>query len=282
MRFTTLVDTDTLFRQLDDSCWIVFDTRFVLSDADAGERAYAAGHIPGARYANLDKDLSAPQATNSGRHPLPNPGTLAEKLGEWGVDKNKQVVIYDDACGAMAARLWWLMRWLGHEAVAVLDGGLHKWQDEGKPLTTMTPNISPSHFFPEISDDMCVTADQVEAMLNNMSGQLIDARAAKRFRGEQEPLDKVAGHVPGAVNLPYAENINIDGKFKPAEILRDRYLNALKDVKPTDVVHMCGSGVTACHNLLAMEHAGLSGSKLYAGSWSEWIMDNRRPVATGE
>jgi thiosulfate/3-mercaptopyruvate sulfurtransferase len=282
MRFTTLVDTDTLFRQLDDSCWIVFDTRFVLSDADAGERAYAAGHIPGARYANLDKDLSAPQATNSGRHPLPNPGTLAEKLGEWGVDKNKQVVIYDDACGAMAARLWWLMRWLGHEAVAVLDGGLHKWQDEGKPLTTMTPNISPSHFFPEISDDMCVTADQVEAMLNNMSGQLIDARAAKRFRGEQEPLDKVAGHVPGAVNLPYAENINIDGKFKPAEILRDRYLNVLKDVKPTDVVHMCGSGVTACHNLLAMEHAGLSGSKLYAGSWSEWITDNRRPVATGE
>ena len=282
MRFTTLVDTDTLFRQLDDSCWIVFDTRFVLSDADAGERVYAAGHIPGARYANLDKDLSAPQATNSGRHPLPNPGTLAEKLGEWGVDKNKQVVIYDDACGAMAARLWWLMRWLGHEAVAVLDGGLHKWQDEGKPLTTMTPNISPSHFFPEISDDMCVTADQVEAMLNNMSGQLIDARAAKRFRGEQEPLDKVAGHVPGAVNLPYAENINIDGKFKPAEILRDRYLNVLKDVKPTDVVHMCGSGVTACHNLLAMEHAGLSGSKLYAGSWSEWITDNRRPVATGE
>jgi thiosulfate/3-mercaptopyruvate sulfurtransferase len=282
MRFTTLVDTDTLFRQLDDSCWIVFDTRFVLSDADAGERAYAAGHIPGARYANLDKDLSAPQATNSGRHPLPNPGTLAEKLGQWGVDKNKQVVIYDDACGAMAARLWWLMRWLGHEAVAVLDGGLHKWQDEGKPLTTITPNISSSHFFPEISDDMCVTADQVEAMLNNMSGQLIDARAAKRFRGEQEPLDKVAGHVPGAVNLPYAENINIDGKFKPAEILRDRYLNALKDVKPTDVVHMCGSGVTACHNLLAMEHAGLSGSKLYAGSWSEWIMDNRRPVATGE
>lgn len=282
MRFTTLVDTDTLFRQLDDSCWIVFDTRFVLSDADAGERAYAAGHIPGARYANLDKDLSAPQATNSGRHPLPNPGTLAEKLGEWGVDKNKQVVVYDDACGAMAARLWWLMRWLGHEAVAVLDGGLHKWQDEGKPLTTMTPNISPSHFFPEISDDMCVTADQVEAMLNNMSGQLIDARAAKRFRGEQEPLDKVAGHVPGAVNLPYAENINIDGKFKPADILRDRYLNVLKDVKPTDVVHMCGSGVTACHNLLAMEHAGLSGSKLYAGSWSEWITDNRRPVATGE
>ena len=282
MRFTTLVDTDTLFRQLDDSCLIVFDTRFVLSDADAGERAYAAGHIPGARYANLDKDLSAPQATNSGRHPLPNPGTLAEKLGQWGVDKNKQVVVYDDACGAMAARLWWLMRWLGHEAVAVLDGGLHKWQDEGKPLTTMTPNISPSHFFPEISDDMCVTADQVEAMLNNMSGQLIDARAAKRFRGEQEPLDKVAGHVPGAVNLPYAENINIDGKFKPADILRDRYLNVLNDVKPTDVVHMCGSGVTACHNLLAMEHAGLSGSKLYAGSWSEWITDNRRPVATGE
>jgi len=282
MRFTTLVDTDTLFRQLDDSCWIVFDTRFVLSDADAGERAYAAGHIPGARYANLDKNLSAPQATNSGRHPLPNPSTLAEKLGEWGVDKNKQVVVYDDACGAMAARLWWLMRWLGHEAVAVLDGGLHKWQDEGKPLTTMTPNISPSHFFPEISDDMCVTADQVETMLNNMSGQLIDARAAKRFRGEQEPLDKVAGHVPGAVNLPYAENINIDGKFKPADILRDRYLNVLKDVKPTDVVHMCGSGVTACHNLLAMEHAGLSGSKLYAGSWSEWITDNRRPVATGE
>jgi len=282
MRFTTLVDTDTLFRQLDNSSWIVFDTRFALSDADAGERAYAVGHIPGARYANLNSDLSSPQATDSGRHPLPNPGTLAEKLGRWGVDKNKQVVVYDDAFGAMAARLWWLLRWLGHEAVAVLDGGLHKWQDEGKPLTTITPNISPSHFFSEINDDMCVTADQVETMLNNMSGLLIDARAALRFRGEQEPHDKVAGHVPGAVNLPYAENINIDGKFKPADILCDRYLNVLKDVKPTDVIHMCGSGVTACHNLLAMEQAGLSGSKLYAGSWSEWITDSRRPVATGE
>jgi thiosulfate/3-mercaptopyruvate sulfurtransferase len=282
MRFTTLVDTDTLFRQLDDSCWIVFDTRFVLSDADAGERAYAAGHIPGARYANLDKDLSAPQATNSGRHPLPNPGTLAEKLGQWGVDKNKQVVVYDDACGAMAARLWWLMRWLGHEAVAVLDGGLHKWQDEGKPLTTTAPNIVPAHFFPEISDDMCVTADQVGAMLNNKSGLLIDARAAIRFQGGQETLDKVAGHVPGAVNLPYEGNINIDGKFKPDDYLRDRFLDVLNNVKPTNIIHMCGSGVTACHNLLAMEHAGLSGSKLYAGSWSEWITDNRRPVVTGE
>jgi thiosulfate/3-mercaptopyruvate sulfurtransferase len=282
MRYHTLVDTDTLVRQLEDPSWIVFDTRFVLSDAAAGARAYDIGHIPGARYANLNSDLSSPPTANSGRHPLPRPGTLAEKLGKWGVDKNKQVVVYDDTFGVMAARLWWLLRWLGHDAVAVLDGGLRKWQDEGKPLTTTAPNIVPAHFFPEISDDMCVTADQVGAMLNNKSGLLIDARAAIRFQGGQETLDKVAGHVPGAVNLPYEGNINIDGKFKPDDYLRDRFLDVLNNVKPTNIIHMCGSGVTACHNLLAMEHAGLSGSKLYAGSWSEWITDNRRPVVTGE
>ncbi len=282
MTLTTLVDTETLSRHIDDPRWVVVDCRFSLADPGAGRRAYAAGHVPGARYAHLEEDLSSPVTSTSGRHPLPSPGTLAEKLGRWGIDKNKQVVVYDDTFGAMAARLWWLLRWLGHDAVALLDGGFPKWQREGRPVTDELPAIESAPFHPTINHALCVDTEQVQAMQQAGNGLLIDARADERFRGEVEPLDKVAGHVPGAINMPYEDNLDFSGEFMSDEALREHYLAAIKNIAPADVVQMCGSGVTACHNIIAMEHAGLPGAKLYAGSWSEWITDPTRPVAKSE
>lgn len=279
---TTLVDTETLSRHLDDPRWIVVDCRFVLTDPEAGRRAYAAGHIPGARYAHLNDDLSSPVTPASGRHPLPFPNTLAEKLGRWGIDKTNQVVAYDDTFGAMASRLWWLLRWLGHEAVAVLDAGYPKWVREKRPVTAELPKIQTTQFHPTIDNSMWVDADRVLEMTRAKDGLVLDARAEERFRGEVEPLDKVAGHVPGANNMPYEDNLDFSGEFMSDEALREHYQSVLGQVPPDKVVHMCGSGVTACHSVLAMEHAGLSGAKLYAGSWSEWITDPSRPVATGE
>ncbi|HEY5683405.1 MAG TPA: sulfurtransferase [Sulfuricaulis sp.] len=279
---TTLVDTETLSRHLNDPRWVVVDCRFVLTDPEAGRRAYAAGHIPGARYAHLDEDLSSPVTPDSGRHPLPYPNGLAEKLGRWGIDKTSQVVVYDDTFGAIAARLWWLMRWLGHEAVALLDAGYPKWVREKRPVTTDLPKIEPTQFHPTINHSMCVDADNVMDMTRTKSGLLLDARAEERFRGEVELLDKVAGHIPGATNMPYEDNLDFSGEFMSDEALREHYQSVLGQVPPDKVVNMCGSGVTACHSVLAMEHAGLSGAKLYAGSWSEWITDPKRPVAKGE
>lgn len=279
---TTLVDTETLSRHFDDPRWVVVDCRFALTDPGAGQRAYAAGHIPGARYAHLEQDLSSPVTPVSGRHPLPYPNALAEKLGRWGIDKTKQVVVYDDTFGAMASRLWWLLRWLGHEAVALLDGGFPKWQREGRPVTKDLPRIQPTQFHPTVDNTMWVDADQVVEMLRAKNRLLIDARADERFRGEVEPLDKVAGHIPGAINMPYEDNLDFSGEFMSDEALREHYLAAMNGTAPDHVVQMCGSGVTACHNILAMEHAGLTGAKLYAGSWSEWITDQNRPVAKGE
>lgn len=279
---TTLVDTETLARHLDDPRWVVVDCRFILTDPEAGRRAYAAGHIPGARYAHLNEDLSSPVTPASGRHPLPSPNTLAEKLGRWGIDKNSQVVVYDDSFGAMAARLWWLLRWLGHEAAALLDLGYPKWVREKRPIATELPKIQPTQFHPTLNHAMCVDADYVAQMTRAQEGFLIDARAEERFQGEVELLDKVAGHIPGAINLPYEDNLDFSGEFMSDEALREHYQSVLGQTAPDKVVLMCGSGVTACHSVLAMEHAGLSGAKLYAGSWSEWITDPTRPVAKGE
>jgi len=276
---TTLVDTETLSRHLDDPRWVVVDCRFILTNPEAGRRAYAAGHIRGARYAHLNEDLSSPVTPGSGRHPLPVPGTLAEKLGRWGIDRNSQVVVYDDSFGAMAARLWWLLRWLGHEAVAVLDAGFPKWLREKRPITNELPRIQPAQFHPTINNTMWVDADRVMEMTRAKDGLVIDVRADERFRGEVELLDKVAGHIPGANNMPYEDNLDFTGEFMSDEALREHYLAVLNNVPPGKVVHMCGSGVTACHGILAMEHAGLAGAKLYAGSWSEWITDANRPVA---
>jgi thiosulfate/3-mercaptopyruvate sulfurtransferase len=231
---------------------------------------------------HLDDDLSAPIGEKTGRHPLPDPQVLNEKLCQWGVGVNKQVVVYDDSFGAMAVRLWWLMRWLGHPGVALLDGGYPKWTREKRPVNA---DIPPPHkaacaCLPEPSQ--IASADEILRASQTGEQLILDARPDRRFSGEFEPLDPVAGHVPGAVNRPFEDNLDLDGTFQPPEALREEYQALLKGRAPWQVLHMCGSGVTACHNILAMEVAGLPGSRLYPGSWSEWITDPTRPVATGE
>lgn len=279
--FRTLVDTKTLAAHIADPHWVVCDCRFKLSDTDAGRRAYAHAHIPGARYAHLNDDLAGPVGANTGRHPLPDPARLAQTLGAWGIDANTQVVAYDDSFGSMAARLWWLLRWLGHDAVAVLDGGIQAWQRAGGALTGDAPAVTPKTFVAKRNDALWVDAGLVQQAMAQRTHVLIDARAEERFRGDSEPFDKVAGHVPGAINLPFEDNLSVASSFQTPAELRAQYEALLGGKTPPQAIHMCGSGVTACHNLLAMEHAGLSGAKLYAGSWSEWITDSRRPVATG-
>lgn len=282
MKFTTLVSTGQLAQHLGDANWVVFDCRFTLTDAEAGRRAYAQGHIPGARYAHLDQDLSSPVTPSTGRHPLPDPAVLADKLGRWGVGPATQVVVYDDSFGAMAVRMWWLLRWFGHDAVALLDGGYPKWAREKRPVTAELPTPIPAVFTPHPHDEMWVDAAEVARATQAEDRLVIDARPEQRFSGESEPLDKVAGHIPDSINWPFEENLDMDGTLLPAEELRSAYQVLLKDTPPEQVIHTCGSGVTACHNLLAMEVAGLTGAKLYPGSWSEWITDPSRPVAKGE
>jgi len=278
----TLIQTDTLATQLVDPAWVVFDCRFVLADPAAGPKRYAEGHIPGARYLHLDRDLASPVTPDTGRHPLPDPSRLAELLGRMGVDDHIQVVVYDDAGGAYAARLWWLLRWLGHRQAAVLDGGWQRWLQEGRPVTTELPKPELRKFTAQLQTGMWVTTGEVlELVLGRKRGRLMDARGASRYRGEEEPIDPVAGHVPGAINLPFTENLAADGRFKEPAVLARRFEQALAGLSAAQAISMCGSGVTACHNLLAMEAAGLTGARLYAGSWSEWIRDASRPVARG-
>lgn len=279
MAFTTLIDTATVAAHLNDPDWVVFDCRFDLIKPDAGQRAYADAHIPGARYAHLDNDLSSPITPDSGRHPLPDASVLATKLGQWGVDRSKQVVVYDGGAGAVAARLWWLLRWLGHDAVAVLDGGLAKWRKEQRPLTSAAPAITPMVFKAKVDDSLWLQTSVVERLLSQGVHLLVDARAAPRFKGAVEPIDKVAGHIPGAINRPFENNVDAQGCFLEPDVLRTQFQDLLQGKEPAQVINMCGSGVTACHNILAMNHAGLAGAKLYVGSWSEWIRDSRRPVA---
>ena len=267
MSYTTLVAAATLAAHLDDPAWLVIDVRHQLADTGYGERVYAENHIPGAVFLHCDCDLSGPMTGSNGRHPLPAVEKLAARLGEIGIGPQTQVVIYDDAQGMIAGRLWWLLRWLGHEQVAVLDGGFQAWQAAGGALTTELPLLRPTTFTAKVRDAM-VDADYVRAFLQTSRMHLVDARSPDRFRGENETIDPVGGHIPGAVN-----------RFKPAAELRAEWLMVLAGASPEQVVHQCGSGVSACHNILAMEIAGLPGSRLYAGSWSEWCTDCGRPVA---
>ena len=278
----TVVSTELLATQLDNPDWVVIDCRFTLTDTDAGRRAYAAGHIPGARYAHLDNDLSSPVTPDSGRHPLPDPSALCHRLGAWGITPASQVVVYDDSFGSMAVRLWWLLRGLGHAHVALLDGGLPKWAREKHPLTETLPAIVAQTYPCPARAAWGVDTATVDAIRHSPMHRLVDARPEQRFSGEREPLDSVAGHIPGAVNWVFEENLDMDGTYLAADELRASYALLLNGVAPENVIHTCGSGVTACHNILAMEIAGLSGSQLYPGSWSEWIRDPHRPVATGE
>ena len=257
---------------------VLLDCSFELADATAGERAYADGHLPGALYVHLDRDLSGAKTGGNGRHPLPEPGELAERAGAWGVAPGTQVVCYDAQGMPYAARAWWLLRWLGHEAVAVLDGGLSAWTAAGGAVTRDIEPARPGARYPLLAPAM-PTVQAAELLAEAARRQVLDARAGERFRGEVEPLDPVAGHIPGALNRFFKDNLQADGRFKPAAALRAEF--AALQVVPARLVHQCGSGVTACHNLLAMECAGLGGSALYPGSWSEWCADPTRPVARG-
>lgn len=279
MKYSTLVSAETLAKHLNAPDWIVFDCRFSLADSEAGAKAYRQGHIPGARYAHLNDDLSSPVKSYTGRHPLPDFSLLSPKLGAWGAGNRSQIVVYDDAGGAFAGRMWWLLRCMGHDQVAVLDGGIKQWHKLGLPLTTHLPRISPSQFRCYLDNRRWLSAAQVESGLASRTITLIDARTPERFAGKQEPIDPVAGHVPKALNRPFQRNLTPDGLFLSADQLKVEFQQLLGTRPAEQVVHMCGSGVTACHNLLGMEIAGLTDSKLYAGSWSEWITDKNRPVA---
>ncbi|HKK05826.1 MAG TPA: sulfurtransferase [Gammaproteobacteria bacterium] len=282
MPYETLISAEELYSRLGEPGWVVVDCRFDLAEPSAGRRAYRSAHLPGAYYAHLDEDLSGPVGRFTGRHPLPAPEVLARRIAAWGVDAATQVVAYDDRGGAFAARLWWLLRWLGHDAVAVLDGGLGAWRRHGYPLDDQVPPARRADFVPNVREALCLDSAQVEAALSRQGIALVDARESPRFRGEHEPIDPVAGHIPGARNLPFAGNLDDEGCFLAPAALRSRLASVLGDQDPSASVHMCGSGVTACHNLLAMAVAGLGDGCLYAGSWSEWIRDPHRPVARGE
>lgn len=278
--WTTLVQVEALAPALGDADLVVLDCRFSLADPDAGERAWRASHVPGARYAHVDRDLSDHGKRGQGRHPWPDADAFTARLGACGVAPTRRVVAYDDGDGAFAARLWCLLRALGHREVAVLDGGWARWNALGLPVDDAVPAPKPATYAATFDHARLLDADATQRHLD-AGGLLVDARAAERFRGEVEPIDPVAGHVPGAVNRPYAANL-ADGRFKPAAQLREEFEALLGGRAPADMVAMCGSGITACHHLLAMAHAGLPGARLFTGSWSGWISDPSRPVATGD
>jgi thiosulfate/3-mercaptopyruvate sulfurtransferase len=283
--FHTLIDAASLRELIGDAGVAVVDCRFDLQDPEAGRRAYLRGHIPTARYADLNKDLSAPVSLSSGRHPLPAPQDFAAKLDTLGIGNHTQVVAYDENNGSFAARLWWMLRWVGLPSAAVLDGGLQAWVAGGGALAsgeeTAVPAANHRRFSPRVDAAAVVDSAQVAALLRDPRHLLVDARAAERYAGVIEPIDAVAGHIAGAVNHPFTSNLGPAGRFLPAAELRRRWEERLAGREPGAVAAMCGSGVTACHNLLSLEVAGLRGAKLYAGSWSEWILDPSRPVARG-
>ena len=280
--YSTLISAADLAARLADPSLVVVDVRHDLGQPDTwGEAEYRRAHVPGARFVHVDGDLSGPKTGMNGRHPLPSAEASAALFGRLGIDGTKQVVAYDQGPGAYAARLWWMLRSLGHAAVAVLDGGFAVWTREGWPVTTNVPAVVPASFIARPTVP-AVNVAAVAASLSSPSMLLVDARGRERFRGDVEPIDKVAGHIPGAVNRPYTDNMTADGHFKPAGELRADFAALIGSRAPSAIVHTCGSGVTACHNLLAMEHAGLGGTRLYAGSWSEWSANPARLIARGD
>lgn len=279
MAYTTIVGTHDVARRLNDPDWIAFDCRHDLANPEAGATEYAKAHIPGAHFLHLDRDLAAKTTGSNGRHPLPDPNRLASRLAECGMASAKQAVAYDAQGGAFAARLWWLLKWLGHDAVAVLDGGWQKWLSEHRPVNDARPKLSAGDFLPALQGGQ-LEANDVLQCLGKLP--LVDARAPDRYRGENETLDPVGGRIPGALNRFYRDNLDASGQFKSAAALKGEFDAVLKGARAEDVVHYCGSGVTACHNLLAMTVAGFPATRLYPGSWSEWCADPSRPVARGE
>lgn len=279
MAYTTLIDPKNLAQYLDHPDWAIVDCRFSLDDPHQGEESYLDAHIPGAVYADLNNDLAGPVVPGkTGRHPLPSVERFSQKLSNWGIDARVQVVAYDDLGGAYAARLWWMLRWLGHERAAVLNGGWSLWEHEALPVRAGVETREPRDFTPHPRQDMWVTSQEVAQRLSKPGFRLLDARSADRFRGENENRDPIAGHIPGAVSAPYAENLDENSCFLPVEKLRRYYEALLEDLPAENSVVYCGSGVTAAHSVLAMAHAGLGEARLYAGSWSEWITDPDHPI----
>ena len=281
--YTTLINSNELAGHVNDSNWVILDCRHDLLKPTAGSDAFAAGHIQNAQFADIDTALSGPKTARgpafTGRHPLPDRTALLATLRGWGIDDDTQVVAYDGQGGMFAARLWWLLRWVGHGAVAVLDGGLAAWQAQGLPLVTPVAPRPAGNLTEQASLTRTVTVQDVIANLDTQALQVLDARAPNRYRGENETIDPVGGHIPGAKNRFFKDNLQLDGRFKHAAELEKEFAGLIS--KPETAILQCGSGVTACHNLLAMEVAGLPGAALYPGSWSEWCADPARPVATG-
>lgn len=282
MYYQTMISAQELKTIIDNDNVRVFDCRFSLKDPQGGINKFRAGHLPNAQHADMDTQLSAPMTPSSGRHPLPEPDVFLQQIKEWGINNDTQVIAYDDMSGAFAARLWWMMRWCGHDKVAVLDGGMDKWTDAGFTLSEqqITPKLG--QFNGQANMDWCVDIDTVARELAARTITLIDARAADRYTAKDQTTDPVPGHIPGACNLPFGGNLSADGTMAAPQVIRARFEQAIQDQPFNNVVNMCGSGVTACHNLLAQAVAGLPPMKLFVGSWSQWIRDESRPVATGE
>ena len=280
MAHTTLISTDTLASHLDGS-WVIVDCRYELREPSWGREQYRVGHVPGAGYASLSHDLSAPPTGSNGRHPLPTPPVMASTFSRLGISDDAQVVVYDQDAGMYASRMWWMLRYLGHDAVAVLDGGWAKWTGEGRATRPGEETRAAAVFTAHPREGWRVTAQELESALGDPALLIVDARAPERFEGRVEPLDRVAGHIPGAVNHHYQRNLTGEGLMAPADRLRVQYERLIGSRPPHDVVMYCGSGVTACHNLLALEHAGIHGARLYPGSWSEWGADPARPAERG-
>lgn len=277
----SIISSDILYQQLSSPAWRIIDCRFNLKDPGEGWALYKMGHIPNAIYAHLENDLSSKVTAYSGRHPLPDAKSFQQTLGKWNIKPETQIIVYDDSAGSYAARLWWMLRWMGHESVAVLDGGFSHWRKQGLPLVIGEPTGGEiSNYVGSPSMSMLIDSDSLEKRLLENKCLLIDVRDSIRFKGIEEPVDKIAGHIPGAINLPWKTNIGEDGLFLSKASLHDYYSKVLRNKPVTDTVFMCGSGVTACHSLLVLDYLGIKGAKLYPGSWSAWISDSSRPVTS--
>jgi thiosulfate/3-mercaptopyruvate sulfurtransferase len=281
MKHTTLVSIDTLAANYTNPNWVIVDCHYLLNDPDAGRRAYQRGHIPGAIYAHLDEDLTGPIIPGkTSRHPLPDIETFTNTLSSWGISKDTQVIAYDNRGGGIAVRLWWMLKWLGHDAAAVLDGSLTHWKKVGFPVTDEITTAKPKTFKPKPHPEMIATLNEIETIRQHPNKLLVDSRAQERYRGETEPLDPVAGHIPGAVNRYYMDNLDEEGKMKTVSELKEIFSALIGETQPGNVIFYCGSGVTSAHNILAMAHAGLGMAKIYPGSWSEWVIDPDHIIET--
>ena len=280
MSYKTIISAKDLLANSKNKDFVIFDCRCDIKDSKFGIQSYTEGHIENAIFVDTDMDLASEKTQSSGRHPLPEPNILSEKLSQWGLSNSKQAVVYDDVSGAFAGRMWWILKWLGHKNVAVLDGGLSAWLKVGGKLVTKGTLFEKGAFIPEVNNSMQVFIDDIEDAQYKMNKLIIDARSKERYLGIKDPVDPIAGHIPGAISHPLGQNLTKEGTFKSPEELKHLYRKILSDIDGSNVISMCGSGVTGCHNILAMEIAGIYGVKLYVGSWSEWITKPDRPIVT--